>query len=229
MRRSPSARLWQVAPSGSCSSSSLIKCQTPLIIRTDRPQVPKPFHAGLTADTRQVLATVYERHSRTSQVIAVGFSLGANILAKYLGEEGTHAKVHAYPPPPPLSPPPPKNCPGGAAHLWPQVDGAVLLSNPWDLTTGMLTPPLLSPWAALTRPPLSPPPPPPSPPPLVNSGCEAKTGKQPPVQQTAQARDERLRAQVFPPLPLVGLNCSAANLNGTRVPGIGLSCRRSRA
>jgi len=70
-------------------------------------RVPKPFHAGLTADTRQVLATVYERHSRTSQVIAVGFSLGANILAKYLGEEGTHAKV----------------------------DGAVLLSNPWDLTT----------------------------------------------------------------------------------------------
>ncbi len=51
---------------------------------------------------------IYRRHGATSQVIAVGFSLGANILAKYLGEEGSRAKV----------------------------DGAVLLSNPWDFCSG---------------------------------------------------------------------------------------------
>jgi hypothetical protein len=67
-------------------------------------RVPKTFHAGLTTDTKEVLNAIYERHARTSQVIAVGFSMGANILAKYLGEEGACAKV----------------------------DGAVLLSNPWD-------------------------------------------------------------------------------------------------
>ncbi|ELR19740.1 uncharacterized protein ACA1_200570 [Acanthamoeba castellanii str. Neff] len=67
-------------------------------------RVPKTFHAGLTADTKEVMDAIYRRHGATSQVIAVGFSLGANILAKYLGEEGSRAKV----------------------------DGAVLLSNPWD-------------------------------------------------------------------------------------------------
>jgi predicted alpha/beta-fold hydrolase len=67
-------------------------------------RVPKTFHAGLTADTKEVMEAIYQRHAPTSQVIAVGFSLGANILAKYLGEEGPQAKV----------------------------DGAVLLSNPWD-------------------------------------------------------------------------------------------------
>jgi predicted alpha/beta-fold hydrolase len=67
-------------------------------------RVPKTFHAGLTADTKEVMDAIYQRHGATSQVIAVGFSLGANILAKYLGEEGSRAKV----------------------------DGAVLLSNPWD-------------------------------------------------------------------------------------------------
>jgi predicted alpha/beta-fold hydrolase len=70
--------------------------------------VPKTFHAGLTADTKEVMDAIYRRHGATSQVIAVGFSLGANILAKYLGEEGSRAKV----------------------------DGAVLLSNPWDFCSG---------------------------------------------------------------------------------------------
>jgi predicted alpha/beta-fold hydrolase len=70
-------------------------------------RVPKTFHAGLTDDTREVMEAIYKRHSSTSQVIAVGFSMGANILAKYLGEEGSRAKV----------------------------DGAVLLSNPWDFNS----------------------------------------------------------------------------------------------
>merc|ERR1719326_1390751 len=52
-------------------------------------RVPKTFHAGLTADTKEVMDAIYRRHGATSQVIAVGFSLGANILAKYLGEEGS--------------------------------------------------------------------------------------------------------------------------------------------
>lgn len=51
------------------------------------------FHAGLTADTREVLNAIHARYAKTSQIIAVGFSMGANILCKYLGEEGKNAKV----------------------------------------------------------------------------------------------------------------------------------------
>jgi len=51
------------------------------------------FHAGLTTDTREVLNAIHDRHAKTSQILAVGFSMGANILCKYLGEEGKNAKV----------------------------------------------------------------------------------------------------------------------------------------
>jgi len=67
-------------------------------------KTPKTFNAGLTSDIREVLEHVHERYSKTNEIYAVGFSMGANILAKYLGEDGPQAKVL----------------------------GAVLLSNPWD-------------------------------------------------------------------------------------------------
>lgn len=53
---------------------------------------PQAFLAGRTLDMRESLQRIFERHP-TSPVYAVGFSLGAGILAKYLGEEGENSKV----------------------------------------------------------------------------------------------------------------------------------------
>ncbi|KAJ1883072.1 hypothetical protein LPJ66_011069, partial [Kickxella alabastrina] len=47
-----------------------------------------PYDSGFTEDFRTTVAHVRERHP-CSKLIAVGFSMGANILTKYIGEEGT--------------------------------------------------------------------------------------------------------------------------------------------
>ncbi|KAJ2745982.1 medium-chain fatty acid ethyl ester synthase/esterase 2 [Coemansia sp. BCRC 34301] len=50
---------------------------------------PKAFHAGMTEDLREFVKRLAERWPE-SPLIGIGFSLGANILTKYIGEE-SHA------------------------------------------------------------------------------------------------------------------------------------------
>lgn len=57
--------------------------------RTNR--LPRFYHAGETEDLRTALAHVREAYPAAT-VAAAGFSLGANVLLKYLGEEGDLAR-----------------------------------------------------------------------------------------------------------------------------------------
>ena len=52
------------------------------------------YHAGETGDLAFVLGLLGERHPR-APLLAVGFSLGANVLLKYLGERGEDSLVRA--------------------------------------------------------------------------------------------------------------------------------------
>lgn len=52
------------------------------------------YHAGRSADLRQALATL-PAALKDRGVLAVGYSLGANMLLKYLGEEGSAAPLLA--------------------------------------------------------------------------------------------------------------------------------------
>jgi predicted alpha/beta-fold hydrolase len=57
---------------------------------TERSSVPfssSSFSAGYTDDIRCALAYV-SKHLPDAPLVGVGFSLGANVLAKYFGEEG---------------------------------------------------------------------------------------------------------------------------------------------
>lgn len=65
---------------------------------------PQMYCASFTDDLRQCVKYVEERYP-SADLFAIGFSMGANILTKYLGEEG-------------------KKTP---------LDGAVAVSNPFDL------------------------------------------------------------------------------------------------
>ncbi|CAM9223846.1 unnamed protein product [Discosporangium mesarthrocarpum] len=62
------------------------------------------YNASFTGDVRLAISHIRHRHPE-SPIFAVGYSLGANLLVKYLGEEGAH---------------------GGAP-----LSGAVAVSNPW--------------------------------------------------------------------------------------------------
>ncbi|HKP76601.1 MAG TPA: alpha/beta fold hydrolase [Longimicrobiaceae bacterium] len=57
-------------------------------------RLPRFYHAGDTGDVGFVLGVLAERH-RGVPLGAVGFSLGANVLLKYLGEQGSAARVRA--------------------------------------------------------------------------------------------------------------------------------------
>lgn len=59
--------------------------------RTNR--LPRFYHAGETEDLRTALMHLGEAYPGVP-VAAVGFSLGGNVLLKYLGEEGTAARSH---------------------------------------------------------------------------------------------------------------------------------------
>jgi uncharacterized protein len=56
-------------------------------------RTPTAYHSGLTSDPRVVLRALHARHRGPLGV--VGFSLGANVLLKLLGEDGTEAVVDA--------------------------------------------------------------------------------------------------------------------------------------
>ncbi|THH31102.1 hypothetical protein EUX98_g3064 [Antrodiella citrinella] len=68
---------------------------------------PRLYHAGSSDDYRTLVSYICHTFPQ-STVFGLGFSLGGNIVAKYVGEEGA-------------------NCP---------LSGAVVLANPWDFKRG---------------------------------------------------------------------------------------------
>jgi predicted alpha/beta-fold hydrolase len=89
-------------------------CKTNCI---DSFQTPKTFNAGFTSDLRLAIKVIKKRYPevplyaiginnlRENWLDIAGFSLGSNVLVKYLGEEGSATPLSA----------------------------AAVLSNPWDL------------------------------------------------------------------------------------------------
>jgi predicted alpha/beta-fold hydrolase len=57
-------------------------------------RLPRLYHSGETGDLAMVLETLASRFPGRP-IGAVGFSLGGNVLLKFLGERGTKAPVHA--------------------------------------------------------------------------------------------------------------------------------------
>jgi predicted alpha/beta-fold hydrolase len=59
-----------------------------------RNRLPRRYHAGETNDVRYFLRTQQDQ-GQLGPMFAVGFSLGGNILLKYLGESGTDSRLNA--------------------------------------------------------------------------------------------------------------------------------------
>ena len=57
-------------------------------------RLPRTYHSGETGDTEFFLRRLRERHP-TTPVAAVGYSLGGNVLLKWLAERGTGAELFA--------------------------------------------------------------------------------------------------------------------------------------
>ncbi|KAJ2722893.1 hypothetical protein GGI07_003020 [Coemansia sp. Benny D115] len=55
---------------------------------------PLPFHCGMTCDYREVIRDIHKRFPE-SPLLGLSFSLGANIMAKYIGEEGDQCPLVA--------------------------------------------------------------------------------------------------------------------------------------
>ncbi|KAJ2786951.1 hypothetical protein GGI15_001112 [Coemansia interrupta] len=55
---------------------------------------PLPFHCGLTTDYREIINAIHERLPKCP-LFGLSFSLGANIMAKYIGEEGERCPLVA--------------------------------------------------------------------------------------------------------------------------------------
>ncbi|KAJ1938098.1 hypothetical protein EC988_007696, partial [Linderina pennispora] len=55
---------------------------------------PKMFHGGLTDDIREYVSYLAQERPDTP-IIGIGFSLGANMLTKYVGEEGANCRLVA--------------------------------------------------------------------------------------------------------------------------------------
>ena len=53
---------------------------------------PRLYHAGMTDDLREAVAYIRERQ-RGRDLFLAGFSMGANMLAKYLAEEGGRSRI----------------------------------------------------------------------------------------------------------------------------------------
>ncbi|KXZ45822.1 hypothetical protein GPECTOR_50g616 [Gonium pectorale] len=56
---------------------------------------PQFYSASFTGDTRAVIAHVAARYPRSRALLGAGWSLGANILLRYLGEEGSATPLRA--------------------------------------------------------------------------------------------------------------------------------------
>ena len=57
-------------------------------------RTPQFYSASYTEDLRNVIDRLHDRYPKT-QLFAMGWSLGANILVNYLGEEGKDSKISA--------------------------------------------------------------------------------------------------------------------------------------
>lgn len=57
-------------------------------------RLPRTYHHGASADVREVIAELRRREPR-ARMGAIGWSLGANVLLKYLGEEAEHTPLEA--------------------------------------------------------------------------------------------------------------------------------------
>ena len=54
----------------------------------------QPDSAGYTDDIRSAILYISARYPRAS-LLGIGFSLGANVLTRYVGEEGTKCRLKA--------------------------------------------------------------------------------------------------------------------------------------
>ena len=59
-----------------------------------RNRLPRRYHAGETSDLRYFLGHLRDR-GLEGPVVAAGYSLGGNVLLKYLGEDGLNARLDA--------------------------------------------------------------------------------------------------------------------------------------
>lgn len=59
-----------------------------------RNRLPRRYHAGETSDLRYFLGKL-RTDGHSGPIIAAGYSLGGNVLLKYLGEEGVATPMHA--------------------------------------------------------------------------------------------------------------------------------------
>ena len=59
-----------------------------------RNRLPRRYHAGETNDIRYFLKTRHEL-GQIGPMLAVGYSLGGNVLLKYLGESGSNSRLNA--------------------------------------------------------------------------------------------------------------------------------------
>lgn len=55
---------------------------------------PRLYSAGHTDDTRNALAFISQQFPK-ARLLGVGFSLGSNVLTRYLGEEGEATRLHS--------------------------------------------------------------------------------------------------------------------------------------
>lgn len=58
-------------------------------------RLPRSYHAGDTADLAAVLSHLRKDRSPQGKIFATGYSLGGNLLLKYLGEQGRSSGIDA--------------------------------------------------------------------------------------------------------------------------------------
>jgi hypothetical protein len=58
-------------------------------------RTPQCYHAGRTEDLTSVLTHIRACHPKSSQMVAVGYSLGSNLLLKFLGENPNQSWLNA--------------------------------------------------------------------------------------------------------------------------------------
>lgn len=55
---------------------------------------PQLYSAGYTGDLRVALLYIQQRYPN-ARLLGLGFSLGANVLTRYIAEEGNHCRLAA--------------------------------------------------------------------------------------------------------------------------------------
>ena len=55
-------------------------------------RLPRSYHSGETEDLSEILDIIKKQHPH-SKIMVAGFSLGGNVLLKYLGESANHSKI----------------------------------------------------------------------------------------------------------------------------------------